>query len=322
MKKLGLILIALVLVISCAACANDVETITWDDIVLGDMLPVPSSDKGEVHTNAADHLWMDIEGLSEKQFSDYIEECKVKGFTVDAKYNSTSYEAYNGEGYKLTLRHYASLEETSIELEAPIEMSTITWPASAAGEQLPIPKSTIGKFSYEYSDHFFVYIGNTTREEYAEYVNACVEKGFNVDYSKGDDYYRADNVEGWHISVSYQGNNIMSIDIDAPEDESDNEITIPTTEAKTDSVGLDPEFKAAMDSYEEFMDEYVAFMKKYKENPTDQGLLADYAKIMGQYADFTENFAKWEDEEMNAAETAYYIEVQSRVTKKLLEVAN
>lgn len=40
---------------------------------------------------------------------------------------------------------------------------------------------------------------------------------------------------------------------------------------------------------------------------------------MSKYADFVKDFEKWEDEEMNAAETAYYIEVQSRVSKKLLE---
>ncbi len=90
----------------------------------------------------------------------------------------------------------------------------------------------------------------------------------------------------------------------------------------TDNGGLDPDFKAAMDSYEKFMNKYVAFMKKYRANPTDMSLLAEYADYMSKYADAVEDFEKWEDEEMNAAETAYYIEVQSRVSKKLLEVAN
>lgn len=43
---------------------------------------------------------------------------------------------------------------------------------------------------------------------------------------------------------------------------------------------------------------------------------------MSKYADFVEDFEKWEDEEMNAAETAYYIEVQSRVSKKCLKRHN
>ena len=311
------------------------EKIVWDDIILGDMLPEPPANKGEIHTNSADDLWIDINDLSDKQFNDYVDACKEKGFTVDAESNSSSYDAYNAEGYKLSLGHYGNDADMSIRLEAPMDMTTITWPTSAAGKQLPTPKSTTGKFSYEYDDNFFVYVGNTSKTDYAEYVNACSEKGFNVDYSKGDDYYYADNSEGWHISVRYEGNNIMSIDIDAPSEDDNNDTTTPSTDSSaqtpdttekepdkdtSNNGGLDPDFKAAMDSYENFMDEYVAFMKKYKANPSDLSLLTDYADYMSRYADFVEDFDKWDDEEMNASETSYYIDVQARVSKKLLEV--
>ena len=77
-----------------------------------------------------------------------------------------------------------------------------------------------------------------------------------------------------------------------------------------------------MDSYEKFIDEYIAFLKKYEKNPTDMSLLADYAVYIKQYAEFVEDFEKWENEEMNAAELAYYLEVQARVSKKLLETTN
>lgn len=42
---------------------------------------------------------------------------------------------------------------------------------------------------------------------------------------------------------------------------------------------------------------------------------------MTDYAEMVKDFAKWEDEDLNTAETAYYIDVQTRVNKKLLEVA-
>ena len=333
MKKVLSIILALFMLFSLTACGG--ETIVWDDIILGDKLPEPPATKGEIHTNAADDLWIDINDLSAKQFNDYVEACKEMGFTVDAESNSSSYNAYNAEGYKLSLGHYGSDADKSIQLDAPMEMTTISWPTSIAGQMLPTPKSTTGKFSYEYEDHFYVYVGNTTRSDYAEYVTACSEKGFNVDYNKGDDYYYADNSEGWHISLRYEGNNIMTIDIDAPSQddnkdttpttqpttEPSSEATTPATEDKKDNNAIDPEFKAAMDSYEEFMDEYVAFMKKYKANPSDLSLLTDYANYMSKYADFVEDFEKWENEEMNAAETAYYIDVQARVSKKLLEAA-
>ena len=103
---------------------------------------------------------------------------------------------------------------------------------------------------------------------------------------------------------------------------------LPTeTEAPTESTSastsddIDPDFKAAMDSYEAFFDEYVAIMKKYKENPTDLSILTDYASYMGQYAETMQKLEEWESKDLNTAEAAYYVEVQARITQKLLEVA-
>lgn len=97
------------------------------------------------------------------------------------------------------------------------------------------------------------------------------------------------------------------------------ETSLPTP--SLESTTIRQEFKDAMDSYEEFMDEYVAFMKKYKENPSDVSLLMDYAKYVSKYSDMVNKFDKWEDEDLNNEELSYYIEVSSRVTSKLLEVA-
>ena len=110
-----------------------------------------------------------------------------------------------------------------------------------------------------------------------------------------------------------------------PETTSPTEETLPaTTEGTKENAtndSIDAEFKAAMDSYEAFFDEYVAIMKKYKDNPMDMSILADYANYMGQYTDMMQKFEKWENEDLNTAELAYYIDVQARITKKLLEVA-
>ena len=71
------------------------------------------------------------------------------------------------------------------------------------------------------------------------------------------------------------------------------------------------------------MNEYCEFMEKYAASDgTDLGLLADYATYMSKYAEAIEAFKKWDGEDLNATETAYYIEVQTRINKKLLEVAS
>lgn len=86
--------------------------------------------------------------------------------------------------------------------------------------------------------------------------------------------------------------------------------------------GMRPDFKNAMDSYETFMGEYCDFMAKYNESDgSDLSLLSDYASFLSQYAEMAESFEAWDSEDLTDAETAYYLEVQTRVSQKLLEVA-
>lgn len=313
-----------------------VERIDWNELILGDLLPEPPSTKGEIEENSRERLYVDISGLSEEEYNDYVKECEKKNFTIDVEYDSSSYGAFNKDGYKLSIT-YLDEDSTIIELEIPMELSTIIWPQSIAGNQLPAPKSTKGKFSYEYDDNFFVYVGDMTKEDYVEYVNECYNKGFNIDYNKGEKYFSAKNSEGWKVYVDYEGFNIISISISLPEDDdTDTTDTTDTTESAdetdtndtksenttTNSTDLDPSFKAAMDSYESFMNDYVEFMKKYNENPSDSELLSEYSDFLNKYTTFMDDFNAWGNKDLNTAETNYYLEVQTRVNKKLQEIAN
>ena len=314
------------------------EKIEWSKIELRDQLPEPPSNRGTLFENSDEEFWVSLDGVSDDQYNDYLDACVDKGFTVDADKSSYSYKAYNADGYSLDMSHIG--DGLSITLKAPMKFGSITWPSSTVGNMLPAPKSTTGKFSYEHDDSFFVYVSETSKADYDQYVADCSANGFNIDYDKGDTYYRADNADGNHISLKYEGNNIMAVEIKAFKNsdagtsepattEPSTETTAPSesnaTETKpndTDLVdGMRKDFKDAMDSYEAFMDEYVAFMKKYSDNPSDVGLLADYTKYMSKYADMVEKFDKWESEDLNDAELAYYIDVQARVSKKLLDVA-
>ena len=93
------------------------------------------------------------------------------------------------------------------------------------------------------------------------------------------------------------------------------------TEGTEQAPGVDPELKAFLDSYEKFIDEYVAFMKTYNSDPANAlSMLAEYSRIMGTYADFTEKLAQYDENEMSAADAAYYLEVTTRCTQKMLEI--
>lgn len=333
-----IVVIAAIAVISSIS-GNKSEKIKWDDIILSEQLPEPPKKNGEIHENTAEKLWVDINKISDKQYNDYIEACKAKGFTVDPESDSMSYGAYNADGYKLSLSHYGSESDMKIDLEKPIEMSAITWPTSKAGKQLPAPKSTTGKFTRESDDGFSVYIGNTSKDDYNSYVKACSDKGFTVNYNKGDNIYNADNSAGWHVSIKYEGNNIMHIVIDAKSEsstapsasegstkpaESKQAQSKPAKTANNDSDmvdGMHRDFKEAMDSYEEFFDEYVAFMKKYENSDNPMSMFSDYTKFMSQYSETMQKLDEWKSKDLNTKEAAYLLDVTNRINKKLLEVA-
>lgn len=90
-------------------------------------------------------------------------------------------------------------------------------------------------------------------------------------------------------------------------------------EANPEEIRTD--FKEAMDSYEAFYDKYCEFMKKYNANPTDIELISVYGDIMTEMVEMSEKFESWKEDDMNAEELKYYIEVNSRVAQKLAELS-
>lgn len=102
-----------------------------------------------------------------------------------------------------------------------------------------------------------------------------------------------------------------------PEDKEPVEPT-QTTDAPD---GIRPEFKEAMDSYEAFYTEYCAFMKEYSENPIDLTLLSKYSDMLIKAEEMNEAFEAWDEDELNNEELKYYLDVNNRVMKMLVDVA-
>ena len=305
------------------------EQFEWTDIEMHKVLPIPENAYGEIGHNSKTTLILTLCDIDASAFKNYRDECIGKGYTIDSEESYMSYSAYNEDGYSVRLVFSDSKQEMNVYLDAPEEMDEFEWPTNGLGKMLPATKSTLGDISWDNSETFIVHVGDMTIDDYKDYVKACEDKGFTVDHSKDDGYYSAKDANGYKLTLRYLGFNKIEISLKAPEEHTTTPATgssKPDTEKEpekdnTNNSGIDPDFKAAMDAYEKFMNEYVAFMKKCKDNPSDLSLLADYADYISKYADYAEDFAKWEDEEMNAAEAAYLLEVQTRVNKKLLEIA-
>lgn len=190
----------------------------WDDMVLSQELPKPPSEVGIISKNTKGLLSMEVYQVTIKQYYDFVEQCKQFGYTIDADEDDTSFKAFNLDGYELYtyFREYGD-NYLSISLEAPEEMGEYEWTDSYITDKLPKPESQIGNITWDSSTNFAIHLGDTTIEQYNAYVDKCIEKGFDVEHSRGEKSYSAYDSEGFQLNVDYKGNNVMNIYIKSPE---------------------------------------------------------------------------------------------------------
>lgn len=216
------------------------------------------------------------------------------------------------------------------------EYGDIDWPTQGLATKLPEPSSTIGEISRDSYDEFDVTVASVTKDDFKDYVKACKEKGFIINYDGTDDSYEAKNNDGYSLRVyyyDYDESYTMDITIEPPKGQKATISTKPkttkpkttkkTTSQKSNSTsGVNADFKATMDSYEEFFNDYVDFMKKYKNSTDITSMASDYADYMTKYSDMMQKLNDIKSEDLSTADLAYYNEVNARITKKLAEVAN
>lgn len=197
----------------------------WNDIKLHEYLPEPKSKSADVILNSDELLSIDVKA-SESDYNEYVKACIEMGYTVDSSESDSIYSAFNSDGYDLSL--YFSDDYYSIHLNAPEKMGDLEWPDSGLAKMLPVPKSKTGKIKEDSSYDFSALVGETSESDFKEYVKACKEKGFDIDYSNGDDYYNAKCSDGYELEIRHNVLNIMEISLFEPY-----EFEEETTEAET-----------------------------------------------------------------------------------------
>lgn len=220
------------------------------------------------------------------------------------------------------------------------------WTQTELENKIPKPDAKIVKSIADTEETFIFEAYGMSSEQFDAYVEKCKTVGYTVESTDHKGFYSANDAEGYNISLTYnEKERAMSAAVavfneerekDSGNEESDNTAIEDKTnedvnmdnsaedeDAREEELvdGMRPEFKEAMDSYEAFYDEYCDFMKKYYANPTDLKLLTEYANMLQKSSEMGQKFEAWENDEMNDAELKYYLDVNTRVMQKLLEVS-
>ena len=118
------------------------------------------------------------------------------------------------------------------------------------------------------------------------------------------------------------------------EDKVTNDSTAAKTNAKSleyeenaDSIQTDSkengkdsaEWKKFLKDYEEWVDDYIAVVKKQKENPTDMIILADYTEMLADLTEWTEKADDIEESIENTDDALEYSKEVLRIAGKLAE---
>lgn len=214
-KRIAALFLALALIFTLVGCGSS-KALRWPDSTLGDRLPAPPVKNGEIIVETADILHARAVDASEKHYQRFIEDCEDRGFTIDSKSDNYSFSAYDEDGYFIEVRYTKSSETIDISINVSIEgdFAEFSWPKSEIAGSIPVPKSSIGTISWESENGFVIYIGETSKEDYDDYVDQCYDAGFTIDYSKGDDYFRGINEAGYHLNLDYKWNQTMFVRMD------------------------------------------------------------------------------------------------------------
>ena len=218
-------------------------------------------------------------------------------------------------------RMIAYTAHAKAEHKAAIEAScqSITWPDGDFAKKLPSLANQKGEVYSDSSDYVSIKLCNATQSSFDSYVKDAKKMGFIVDYDKSAHSFTAKDADDNEITVFFmedeEDGNTMGITLDAPKSEDDSKVQDSTDSQQS------ADFKASMDSYEQFFDQYVEFMKKYKDSGDSISMLADYTKMMQQYTDTMNKLNAIDQNSLSAADEAYYLEVMGRITQKLASVA-
>ena len=305
----------LLFVISIVVIALLPSRYNWDKILLSKALPEPTSKYGNLYTNESDDLYLSVEKVSFAEYETYLSNCIKMGYTYVIESNTTSYAAFNDDGNELRLNYYEYNQILDICLDVRVT-GVIKWSTKEIAIGLPIPSSKIGSVINNYDEHYEVYIGETSKDEYSAYILECETNGFCINTKKSDCIFSAENDFGYILSVEYFECDMMHIDVHiSSETNGQNNLDETNNETSNENPDTDGSYKEKITLSE---------AKSIYENVFDgwNTLIDDFIALLDQDT-FTsiEEINKYEDQWMELSDTSYNLANELLINTPPEEVA-
>lgn len=184
----------------------------WPESDLAQRIPYMEADSGETSADEEEKCEIFLYDILVEGFEAYVSLCENAGYSVDSEKSEKRYSGFNNEGYKISVS-LDDMKKMTVTLEIPIKMTEIKWPTTDLAQMLPRPESEMGNIKTNTNTFFTVYIGNTTIDQYNDYVDNCIEKGFVKDFYRSDFRFSAKNGKKDTLSVNYEGFNTIYISV-------------------------------------------------------------------------------------------------------------
>ena len=230
------------------------ESFEWPTSGIAVLLPQPESNMGVIESNTDSRFEAELRNATATDYSDYVAACKDKGFSLDSSSNSYGYTAYNSDGYKLSVTFEYYDDELNIYLYAPTKMQEVVWPTTGLGALVPAPESTKGIITTDGSNSFAATIGDTDKTAFNTYIDTCTAAGYSVDYERTIDSYEnsysAENADGVRLEISYEGGNVIKIEVRAPYKNNAEVKSTETEPAEEDALAVTQDDAAETDTTE------------------------------------------------------------------------
>ena len=215
------------------------EVYVWPETELGVVIPNPRLKKGKISWSHDDKFYITYSDANESDFTGYIKECQDSGFNVDHSQSSSSFTAYNSDGYYVCVHYWSGLKEISITAQAPEKLGENYWPTTGMAEILPKPDESLGLVIRDTSELLSVDIHGNKKDVFI-YAEKCIEEGFSVNYQRTEKSYYAENEQGYSLKIVYEGGEIINIRLEAPATAEEPE-SLDTT-SLTDTKNVDTEY--------------------------------------------------------------------------------